>query len=94
MAKLTSDLQVPVPQALVEKLGLRPGDEVEWASDGESLHVLPMVRRPSESIEQRLKLFDQATERQREREARRPAEPVATDRGWTREELYDRARPR
>ena len=70
MAKLTSDLQVSVPEAL------------------------PMIRRPSRSIKERLELFDQATERQREREARRPAEPVPADRGWTREELYDRARPR
>lgn len=94
MAKLTSDLQVSVPEALIERLGLRPGDEVEWAPAGESLQVLPMVRRPSGSIEERLTLFDQATERQREREAQRPVEPVPTDRGWTREELYDRARPR
>ena len=53
-----------------------------------------VIRRPSGSIEERLALFDQVVERQREREARRPPEPLATDRGWTREELYDRGRPR
>jgi hypothetical protein len=48
------------------------------------------VCRPSLSVEERLELFDQATQRQREREARRLPEPAVEDRGWTREELYDR----
>jgi antitoxin component of MazEF toxin-antitoxin module len=94
MAKLSPDLQVTVPRALVDRLGLQPGDEVEWISSGESLQVLPMVRRPSRSLEDRLALFDQATDRQRAREARRPSETSPPDRGWKREDLYDRARPR
>jgi antitoxin component of MazEF toxin-antitoxin module len=90
MSKLTADLQVTMPRALVDRLGLRPGDEIEWVASGETLQAVPMVRRPSMSLEARLELFDQATQRQREREARRPPEPAAEDRGWTREELYDR----
>ena len=94
MAKLSTDLRVTVPRALVERLGLQPGDELEWISSGESLQVLPMVRRPSRALEDRLALFDQATDRQRLREAQHPAEPAPPDRGWKREDLYDRARPR
>jgi hypothetical protein len=48
------------------------------------------------TIEEKLALFDEATERQRQRDAAKPwvGEPPA-DRGWTREELYeDRGRPR
>lgn len=40
-------------------------------------------------IETRLRLFDEATARQREREALRPPQP-ARDRGWKREDLYRR----
>lgn len=93
MARLSADLRVTLPRALVEELGLQPGDEVEWTSSGESLQMVPMVRRPSRSLEERLELFDQATARQREREERRRTESPAPDRGWTREDLYDRARP-
>jgi hypothetical protein len=42
---------------------------------------------------QRQARFDQATERQRARERGMVSEPAA-DRGWQREELYDRDRPR
>jgi hypothetical protein len=52
------------------------------------------IGKPSGSIEERLALFEEAIQRQREREASRPAEPATTDRGWTREDLYDRVRPR
>jgi hypothetical protein len=40
-------------------------------------------------IEARLWLFDQATQRQRERELKRPQTSTPdNDRGWTREKLY------
>lgn len=43
-----------------------------------------------------LELFDDASQRQREREAAAPrgAEAHEADRGWTREEIYDRGRAR
>jgi len=49
------------------------------------------------SVEARLRLFDQATARQRRREARRGRKSPAksgTGCGWTREELYERGRAR
>ena len=41
-------------------------------------------------LETRLRLFDQATERQRRRQREDPVPPADGDRGWTREEPYDR----
>jgi bifunctional DNA-binding transcriptional regulator/antitoxin component of YhaV-PrlF toxin-antitoxin module len=41
----------------------------------------------------RLRIFDQATERQRKRQRKR-RQQVTADRGWTREELYERGRAR
>ena len=38
----------------------------------------------------RVELFDRATERQRARDSLRQEGRVALDRGWQREELYDR----
>jgi len=54
-------------------------------------------------VEERLDLFDQATARQRRREAgveeveipaERPPKPHEIERGWRREDLYTRGRPR
>jgi AbrB family looped-hinge helix DNA binding protein len=99
MAKVTSKLQMTVPKAIADRYGIRPGDELEWTPAGEAIRVTPARRRQSPSrdrlnAEARLNLFDQATERQqkRQRRARRPAR--ARDRGWTRQDLYARARPR
>jgi bifunctional DNA-binding transcriptional regulator/antitoxin component of YhaV-PrlF toxin-antitoxin module len=94
MARLAADLQVTIPKALAERFDLRPGDEIEWVPREEGLQVMPMVRRPLRSPEERLALFQQILERQRERQAQRAPEPQPNDRGWTREDLYDRARPR
>ena len=44
--------------------------------------------------ETRLRLFDQATERQRRRQQDAPLTPAGPDRGWSREDLYARARAR
>jgi hypothetical protein len=46
------------------------------------------------STAERLRLFRAATERQQAREKARPTERVDGGRGWTREELYTRAKPR
>ena len=42
------------------------------------------------STAEKLRLFDAATKRQQEREQRLPAVHGVTDRGWTRDELYER----
>ena len=87
---MTSKLQVTVPKALAERFGISPGDDIRWEAAGDVIRVVPRPREPPEDRASRRKLFDKATERQRERErTEAPLEP-AGDRGWTREELYER----
>jgi len=95
MAKVTSKLQLTLPKAIADQYKIRPGDNLDWLPAGEAIRV---VKRDAAdgaepaTIKERLQLFDQATARQRKRQAgsgkRRPASQ--SGRGWTREELYDR----
>lgn len=95
MAKVTSKLQVTVPKAIADRHGIRPGDEIEWTSAGEQIRVVPVKRQaPALTIAERLRLFDQATERQRRRNRSRPKTAPGGARGWAREDLYTRGRPR
>ena len=92
MSKVTSKLQVTVPKALAERYGIRPGDDIRFEGAGEVIRVVPAsagAPREGLDIEARLRLFDDATERQRKREKGRRASRAST-RGWIREELYER----
>jgi AbrB family looped-hinge helix DNA binding protein len=97
MAKVTSKLQVTIPKHIAEQYGIVPGDEVEFLPAGDCIRVVPprQAMRSSLSLEERLRLFDESTARQREREKHMaiPEEPPA-DRGWRREDLYTRGKPR
>jgi AbrB family looped-hinge helix DNA binding protein len=93
MAKVTSKLQVTVPKVIADRFGIRPGDDIEWRAEGNAIRVLPRVEvagLPDRAA--RLRSFDEASVRQsaRNRAGRRA---LRAGRGWTREELYDRARP-
>jgi AbrB family looped-hinge helix DNA binding protein len=95
VSKVTTKLQVTLPKAVAEQLGIRPGDQIDWEVAGEVVRVIPMSKRRAEKkdLRSRLRLFDQATERQRERE--RMMAPALLHgkqegRGWTREDLYSR----
>lgn len=99
---MTSKLQLTVPKVIADEYGIRPGDELQWIAAGETIRVVP-ARRGTEtehglSLEERLKLFDEATQRQRKRDAAATGEDVRTDkrasRGWKREDLYTRGVPR
>ncbi len=93
MAKITSKLQVTVPKALAAQLGIRPGDDVDWTVSGNSLHVTPSRDRAQVlDLETRLRLFQQATDRQRRRQREVPMTQANVDRGWSREDLYERGR--
>ena len=94
MAKVTSKLQVTVPKALAERYAIRPGDEIAWEAAGDVIRVVPGRRRAAPGHAARLRLFDNASERQRRRNRAFRRRPVAAGRGWTREELYDRGRAR
>ena len=94
MSKVTSKLQVTVPKALAERYGIRPGDDIRFEEAGEIMRVVPATAgalTEGLDVEVRLRLFDAATARQRDREAGRQARRAST-RGWTREELYERGR--
>jgi bifunctional DNA-binding transcriptional regulator/antitoxin component of YhaV-PrlF toxin-antitoxin module len=95
MAKVTSKLQVTVPRAIASKYGIRPGDEIEWVPAGEAIRVVPAGRlgRVADP-RRRLTLFDAATKRQRLRQSVESRRRARGGRGWAREDLYDRARPR
>jgi AbrB family looped-hinge helix DNA binding protein len=94
MAKVTSKLQVTVPKAIADRFGIRPGDEIEWRAEGNTIRVLPRGEgQASADSTSRLRSFDEATARQASRN-RSAGRQRATSRGWTRDDLYDRARPR
>jgi len=89
MSKVTKKLQVSVPKALADQYGIRPGDDLQWYAAGDTLRVIAAHKKaPRFGHLEQLRLFDEATRRQRERETMRPRRLVA-DRGWAREKLYE-----
>ncbi len=96
MTTVTGKYQITLPKRLVEAYGINVGDEVDLMAAGETIALVPArARRPSLPPEERLRLFDEASRRQKLRDQtnRLPA-GSAQERGWTREELYTRGRPR
>lgn len=97
MAKVTSKLQVTLPKRIADQHGIAPGDEIEFISAGELIHIVPAGARPRMgfSVAERLRLFDEATERLRRRPASLPlpSQPPA-ERDWKRDDLYTRGKPR
>lgn len=94
MAKVTSKLQVTIPKAVATEYGIEPGDEIEFQAAGDVIRVRPPRRRRATrlSLGERVRLFDQATARQEEREKLmpQPAAHAMDEREWRREELYTR----
>ncbi len=90
MTRVTGKLQITLPKRLAETYGIRVGDEVEIVAAGEAISILPpKAVRKLLPLEERLRNFDQATRRQRERNSLHvPA--ASDDRGWRRDELYTR----
>lgn len=94
MSKVTSKLQVTIPKAIADRYSIAPGDEIEWIPSGDSVRVVPAKAiKAAGTSKARLEIFDASTKRQRVRELAAPRLP-SSDRGWTREELYDRDRSR
>lgn len=96
MAKVTSKLQITLPKRIATQHGIAPGDEIEFESAGDVIRIVPARRKPRSrlSVEERLRLFDEATVRQdrRAETLRRTAQPPKK-RDWRREDLYDRDEP-
>ena len=59
---------------------------------GDAIRGAPGGKQPA-NVEVQLQLFDQSTRRQR-KQSRGARTPPSMDRGWTREDLYQRGRPR
>lgn len=90
MSRLTSKYQLSLPKAVADRVGLRPGDEIECEPAGDIVRLRPkkVPRATSRSVTDQLVLFDLATERQRHRERSQDSAP-AKERGWSRDELYE-----
>jgi bifunctional DNA-binding transcriptional regulator/antitoxin component of YhaV-PrlF toxin-antitoxin module len=82
MARVTSKYQVTVPKKIAEAYHICPGHDIDWVPAG----------GPQDRLAQ-FRLFDQATERLRERR-RAPAAEERRHRGWKREDLCRRGRSR
>lgn len=94
MAKVTSKYQVTVPRTIADQYNIRPGDEIDWVAAGEVIRVIPPGKDlATDNPESRLRLFDQATRRHRTHPAEQKVQNTGT-RGWKREDLYRRGRPR
>jgi len=94
MTRVTGKFQITLPKKLVDAYGINIGDEVELVASGEVIAIVPAgASKPRLSLEERLRLFDEATRRHSARE-RLPTSSTSEDRGWTRDELYDRGRTR
>jgi AbrB family looped-hinge helix DNA binding protein len=96
MAKVTSKLQITIPKRLAEQYRIAPGDDLEFVAAGDGIRLVvgqaPAVRELSPA--ERLRLFDEATARQRDREQHFAASGERPEhRDWTREELYTRGKP-
>jgi AbrB family looped-hinge helix DNA binding protein len=96
VSKVTSKLQVTVPKSIADRFNIKPGDHIEWEATGETIRVVPSPKRAKSKTapQDRFKHFDQATKRQRDREATLDPALLAASahmgRGWTRADLYDR----
>ena len=94
MAKVTSKYQVTVPRVIADRYGIRPGDEIDWIAAGEVIRVVPPGKQtPAVDRQTQLRWFDQATARQSARKST-ATQPKSGNRGWKREDLYERGRSR
>ena len=95
MSKVTSKLQITLPKHLAEKYGIAPGADIQFEAAGDVIRIVPANRKSSRefTLKERLRLFDEASDRQRERAAKMPlpSQPPR-ERGWRREDLSGRGK--
>lgn len=93
MSKVTSKLQVTLPKRIAERHDITPGDEIDFESAGEAIRIVTRKHRTATelSVAERLRLFDEATERQtKAAEKWTFPQRQSRNRDWTREDLYTR----
>jgi AbrB family looped-hinge helix DNA binding protein len=89
MAKVNSNLELPIPKAIAERYGIRPGDELEILPAEDSIRVIPLRHSESpESVETRRKRFREMLRQYDETADKRPAF-AWEKRGWHRDDLYE-----
>ena len=93
VAKVTGKFQITLPKALVDRYGIRVGDELDLRPIGGSIQIARRVTPKASELGERLAQFDRATLRQRTRQRTRSL-ARSRARGWTREDLYVRGRAR
>ncbi len=92
MARVTSKLQVTIPKVVADRYEIVPGADVVFEPAGDVIRVVPKPRAPRD-IRERVRMFEGLLARQHDRPAEWKPEAVQ-DRGWSREDLYDRGRSR
>jgi AbrB family looped-hinge helix DNA binding protein len=94
VAKVTSKRQVTIPKGIADRYGIASGDEIEFLPAGDAIRVQRSTDRPEPlDRDRRLERYDEATLRQQARQKDKRSQPRA-DRGWRREDLYERGRTR
>lgn len=89
MSRVTSKLQVTIPKKVATAYGIEPGSDITFEPAGSTLRVVVSSLPRRDDLAWRMRLFDEATERQEARN-RASGERAAADRGWTRASLYTR----
>ncbi len=90
MGKVTSKLQLTLPRAVADRYGIRPGSVVAFEPAGSVIVLRPIDSAATATTAERLSWFDATTVWLESL----PPRAGASDRGWTRDDLYDRALPR
>jgi AbrB family looped-hinge helix DNA binding protein len=94
VARVTSKRQVTIPKWIADRYGIATGDEIDFVPAGEAIRIQRSDAAANViDREARLAVFDRATARQRAREAN-GGRPTSDDRGWRREDLYERGSAR
>ena len=94
MSKVSSKYQITLPRELARSHHISPGEEVVFEEAGSALYL----RREGKGTHaakvsacERVHTFDQASQRQEERNRAYSGSTQSSDgRGWTRDELYQR----
>jgi len=94
MSKVSSKYQITLPRELARSHRIEPGEHVYFEDAGSAIYLRRGKSEPcsgADALTENLGRFDAASERQAVRDRTWPvaAEPPS-DRGWTREELYQR----
>lgn len=94
MSKVSSKYQITLPRDLARTHRIEPGEQVIFEDAGSAIYLSRGQAAndgASDALKESLDRFDAACERQVERERTRPiAAENTADRGWTRDELYQR----